>query len=440
MGTFSDNNSLDLNTSAIDTADGSNATPQQGNTGDGNQWNQGGQGNQDINSGQQGNQGNQGGQQGQDGLQGQQGQQGQQGSQDGSSSKGGETISLQEGDTVNIDGVAYTIDNNGNAVAKDGTVFRTAAELQEMIANNQANEEPTQLELLQEKYGNDYVDADGNPITFDNTPEGINSYIDTVLAIQKKEAQEAVIGNLFETYPIVEQLLNYIKINGSAEGFNEIPDRSKITVNKDNEEQQSAFIREEWKLSNKKGDVEKFIDYCKNAGILYDTAIESKEAVDAIYNEQLEEQEKQAAEIQKQAEDDLNAYWNNVDAILGKKELMGYKIPDQIQCSRDGKNVMLTLEDFKRYISVPVDEAGNTQYSIDEAKVDADSRIQDDLLRAYLRFTGGNYSSLVGMEVNKQKVLSLKTTAAQANNRRTITINSKSNNSKPVDNNQLVLV
>ena len=438
MGTFSDNNSLDLNTSVIDNADGSNATSQQGNTGDGNQGNQGGQGNQDIDSGQQGNQGNQGNQGGQ---QGQDGQQGNQGGQDGGSpSKGEETISLQEGDTVNIDGVAYTINNNGDAVAEDGTVFRTAAELKELIENNQANEEPTQLELLQEKYGNDYVDADGNPITFDNTPEGINSYIETVLAVQKREAQEAVIGNLFETYPIIEQLLDYIKINGSAEGFNEIPDRSKITVNKDNEEQQSAFIREEWKLSNKKGDVEKFIDYCKNAGILYDTAVESKEAVDAIYNEQLEAQEKHAAEIQKQAEDDLNAYWDNVASILDKKELMGYSIPDQIQCSRDGKNVMLTLDDFKRYISAPVDEAGNTQYSLDEAKVDANSRIQDDLLRAYLRFTGGNYSSLVGMEVNKQKVLSLKTTAAQANNRRTITINSKNNNSKPVDNNQLVLV
>ena len=415
MGTFSDNNSLDLSTSTIDNADGSNATTQNDNILD--------------------DKGNQGGEQKPDEKQDQPDK------KPGASFKGEESISLQEGDTVNIDGVAYTINNNGDAVAEDGTVFRTAAELKELIANNQAEGELTQLELLQQKYGNDYVDKDGNAITFDNTPEGLNSYIDTVIAVQKQEAQAAVIDKLFDTYPIVEQLLDYIKVNGSAEGFNEIPDRSKITVNKDNEEQQSAFIREEWKMSGKKGDVEKFIDYCKNTGILYDTAVESKEAVDAIYSEQLKAQQDAATKAQEQADAELNAYWDNVAQILDKKELMGYSIPDKIQCSRDGKNVMLTMDDFKRYISAPVDEAGNTQYSLDEAKVDANTRIQDDLLRAYLRFTGGNYASLVGMEVNKQKVLTLKTIAAQANNRRVFTINSKNNNnSKPVDNNQLVLV
>lgn len=100
---------------------------------------------------------------------------------------------------------------------------------------------------------------------------------------------------------------------------------------------------------------------------------------------------------------------------------------------------MLSRKDFLKYVSTPVDNEGNTAYMLDEAKVDSDARMQDDLLKAFLRFTGGDYASLVGMAVNKQKVLSIRTTAAQTTGKRTVIINSKGNNSKTVDNDQLVL-
>lgn len=100
---------------------------------------------------------------------------------------------------------------------------------------------------------------------------------------------------------------------------------------------------------------------------------------------------------------------------------------------------MLSRKDFLKYVSTPVDNEGNTAYMLDEAKVDFNARMQDDLLKAFLRFTGGDYASLVGMAVNKQKVLSIRTTAAQTTGKRTVIINSKGNNSKTVDNDQLVL-
>ena len=43
------------------------------------------------------------------------------------------------------------------------------------------------------------------------------------------------------------------------------------------------------------------------------------------------------------------------------------------------------------------------------------------------------------MAVNKQKVLSIRAAAAQTTGKRTVIINSKGNNSKTVDNDQLVL-
>jgi hypothetical protein len=432
MPTFNNNDSLDLSIDKVedistvgDTGNGAGSGANSDTTVQGQQ----GAGQE----GQQGNivEGNANGEQGQEGN----GQQGQEGQGDGDSSTG--EVTLSEGDTVNVDGVDYTIDANGNAVDADGTVFRTAAELAELIAQN--GSEPSVLDQLQTRFGSDFKDEDGNPIVFDNNAEGIAAYVDTVVQSKIAEAQTAALNNLFETYPQVEQVINHLKLNGTLEDFVEIPDRSSITVSKDNEEQQATFIREEWKLSGKKGDVNKFIDYCKNAGILYDTAVESKEAVDSIYESRLAEQKAQVEAKEAAAAAEEKAYWDNVEKTISKGELLGYSIPEQIQCNKDGKKVMLSRKDFLKYVSTPVDSEGNTAYMLDEAKVDSNARMQDDLLKAFLKFTGGNYASLVGMAVNKHKVLSVRTAAAQTTGKRTVIINSKGNNSKTVDNDQLVL-
>ena len=443
MPTFNNNNSLDLSTTKIDdistvggagqgAGSGNNGnTTGQGQQGAGQQGQQGqqgnGNGNPDTNSDTNANNGN--------GNTGNQGQQGQVDNQQQDSSMG--EVKLSEGDTINVDGVDYTIDAEGNAIAADGTVFRTATELAELIAQN--GSEPSVLNQLQTRFGSDFKDENGNPIVFDDNEEGIAAYVETVVQSRVKEAQTAAINNLFETYPQVEQVINHLKLNGTLDDFVEIPDRSQITVSKDNEEQQATFIREEWKLSGKKGDVNKFIDYCKNAGILYDTAVESKEAVDSIYESRLAEQKAQVEAKEAAAAAEEKAYWDNVEKTISKGELLGYSIPEQIQCNKDGKKVMLSRKDFLKYVSTPVDSEGNTAYMLDEAKVDSDARMQDDLLKAFLRFTGGDYASLVGMAVNKQKVLSIRTAAAQTTGKRTVIINSKGNNSKTVDNDQLVL-
>lgn len=444
MPTFNNNNnSLDLSTTKIDDISTVGGAGQ--GAGSGNNGNTTGQGQQGA--GQQGQQGQQGNGNGNpdtnpdtnanngNGNTGNQGQQGQVDNQQQDSSMG--EVKLSEGDTINVDGVDYTIDAEGNAIAADGTVFRTATELAELIAQN--GSEPSVLNQLQTRFGSDFKDENGNPIVFDDNEEGIAAYVETVVQSRVKEAQTAAINNLFETYPQVEQVINHLKLNGTLDDFVEIPDRSQITVSKDNEEQQATFIREEWKLSGKKGDVNKFIDYCKNAGILYDTAVESKEAVDSIYESRLAEQKAQVEAKEAAAAAEEKAYWDNVEKTISKGELLGYSIPEQIQCNKDGKKVMLSRKDFLKYVSTPVDSEGNTAYMLDEAKVDSDARMQDDLLKAFLRFTGGDYASLVGMAVNKQKVLSIRTAAAQTTGKRTVIINSKGNNSKTVDNDQLVL-
>lgn len=434
-GTFSNNNDLDLNISSIDNDNTNNGS------GEGQQAvqqpisQQAAQSQGEGNANQQVQQGQQQQVQNQEG-EGQQSQQ--QGQQQGDSSTGDAAVELQEGDNVEIDGDTYTINNNGDAVGEDGQVFRTRAELAQLIAS-QATQEPSVLQTLQSKFGSEFTDENGNPIVFDDSIEGLNSYVETVVKARQEEAQQAALNSLFATYPQVEQALNYVKLNGSLEGFNEIP-TERPALDKNNEEQLASVIREEWKLQNKRGDVNKFIDYCKSAGTLYETAVESDKVVGEINEAKLAETKAKVEAAEEAERKATEEYWNKVNETLTKGDLMGYAIPDQIQCNRDGKKVMLSKADFMKYISVPVDETGNTTYMLDEAKVAPEIAMQDDLLRAYLKFTGGNYSSLVGMAVNKQEVLKLRTQAAQATTaKRTIVINSNGSNSKHVDNDKLVL-
>lgn len=430
-GTFSSNNDLDLNTGRIEDINDN------GGSGDVNQTAQQ-QPSQQTTQVQDGSGSNQQGQQGQQQQVQNQDGNGQQGEQQTDPSTGDAAVELHEGDNVEIDGATYTINNNGDAVGEDGQVFRTRAELAQLIAS-QATQEPSVLQTLQSKFGSEFTDENGNPIVFDDSIEGLNSYVETVVRARQEEAQQAALANLFATYPQVEQVLNYVKLNGSLEGFNEIP-TERPTLDKNNEEQLASVIREEWKLQNKRGDVNKFIDYCKSAGTLYETAVESDKVVGEINEAKLAETKAKVEAAEEAERKATEEYWNKVNETLTKGDLMGYAIPDQIQCNRDGKKVMLSKADFMKYISVPVDETGNTAYMLDEAKVAPEIAMQDDLLRAYLKFTGGNYSSLVGMAVNKQEVLKLRTQAAQATTaKRTIVINSNGSNSKHVANDKLVL-
>ena len=347
-------------------------------------------------------------------------------------------VTIAEGDQVTIDDIPCTVDAQGNAVDANGTIIKTSEELQALIAAN-TTEEPSVLSVLQERFGADFKDENGNQIVFEDSVEGINSYIDTVLQARMQEREEIAVNNLFKQYPVLEQAYSHLKLNGSIEGFNEIPDRSDVVIDKDNEEQQIAVIKEEWALEGKKGNVNSYIDYLKASGILYDTAVESNKTVAEIYNDRRAEQtaKREAAEAEEKAA--IDAYWKSVDETIAKGEILGYKIPETIQRTFDGKTTVATRADFQKYLTKVVDNEGNTAYMLDEAKVDSNSRMQDDLLRAYLRFTGGNYSSLVNMAVNKEKVIKLRTQAQQAATRKTLVLNSGNKSNKHVDNNDLVL-
>lgn len=321
----------------------------------------------------------------------------------------------EEGTVLEIGDDKYTIDKDGNAIDKDGNIYKQASEVQEWLKSFEEVIEDTDeinIKSIQDILGIEIKDENNKLIEFENTIDGVKSYVNAVIESKRNEHYDVAINTLYQRYPILEDVLNYYLANGnSLKGFGEMPDRSNITIDENNEAQQIYIIKTAWSEKGIKGDVNNYIEYLKSSGILYTTAkeeLDSLKQADREYKEQLaQEAERRENEYIKS----LEKYWNGVHDIINTRKIAGYQIPENIVITRNGQKLSATPEDFFNYI-YRTDNEGLSAYQRDLEKETAESRRDDEILRAYLKFVGGNYSNLVDMAINKQNVNTLKFKAA----------------------------
>lgn len=335
---------------------------------------------------------------------------------------------LEVGTSIEVGDNVYTVDENGNLIDENGNMFKQSDDVENWIKEFDKIEDTNDINInnIQEALGVQITDDDDNPIEFENTISGIKAYVDAVIETAKDEHYEAAINTLYQRYPILNDVLNYYLANGnSLEGFNELPDRSNITIDDTNEAQQELIIRTAWNEQNRKGDVEGYIQYLKSSGTLLATAKEELaglQEADALYKQEIEQEaeRKENERIQK-----LENYWNGVHDVIKTRNIAGYQIPETIIINRDGQKISATPEDFFNYI-YRVDNNGLSAYERALATETPESRRDDEILRAYLKFVGGNYSNLVNMAINKEKVAKLRLKSKERNSS-TIRINKPQN-------------
>lgn len=325
---------------------------------------------------------------------------------------------LEEGTTLEIGDTKYTVDKDGNVVDSNGNIFKEASQVSEWMKEFENVEENTSdisIDSIKAAIGIEITDDNDKPIVFDNTVEGIKSYVDSVIETSKQEHYDTAINTLYQKYPIVKDVINYYVANGnSLEGFGQVPDRSGIEIDENNEAQQEQIIRTAWSERKQRGDVNSYINYLKSSGTLLATAKEEldglKEA-DAQYKRDIEAK---AAAEEKEKIETLERYWNGVHDIIKSRKIAGYQIPESIVITRDGQKLSVTPEDFFNYI-YRVDKEGKSAYERDLEAETPDVRRDDEILRAYLKYVGGNYSNLVDMAINEKNVATLKLRAKQHN-------------------------
>ena len=249
---------------------------------------------------------------------------------------------------------------------------------------------------------------------FRNVVVSHKALIEAELEAQKKEIVEGAINTLFDKYPILNDVLNYYVANGnSLEGFGNVPDRSNIVIDDANEAQQENIIRTAWKERKMNGDVEAYINYLKASNILASTARNELKALQDSDAQRKKDYEAKAQEMENARVESIREYWAGVNDVISKRKIAGYEIPEQILITRDGKKLTATPKDFYHYL-YDVDKEGKSAYARDFAKLTPEQKRDDEILRAYLTFVGGNYSNLVDLAIKEKEVKSLKLRAKEA--------------------------
>lgn len=324
---------------------------------------------------------------------------------------------LEEGTVIEDGDNKYTVDKDGNLIDDKGNIFKAknevAAYLKEFEVEDASNEDKIDVKSIQELVGVYVTSEDGKPVTFDNTPQGVASYVQSVLDLKRDEFAKAGVNKLFEDYPVVSDFLNYYVANGNSfEGFGELRDRSGIEVDENNVSQQEAIVREAFKEFNRRGNVDKYIQYLKDSNELFNVAKEELEALQKADNDVREANAKEALRVKAEEEKQLVEFWNGVKECIDKRQIAGYRIPETVIIERNGKQISTTPEDFFNYV-YQVDDKGLSRYENDLMKLSPAERRDEELLKAWLKYTGKGYDSLIEMAVSDKEAKKLKLTASQ---------------------------
>lgn len=337
---------------------------------------------------------------------------------------------LAAGTKLEVDDKTYTIDDNGNAVDAEGNIFKKAEEVDAWVKSftveNPADDNT--LVNIQKALDVEITDENGKPIEYEDSPAGIQQYVNDVVETAREEIATNTMKQFYQQFPFAKDIVDYYIANGnSLEGYGVMPDRSGIEVDDNNVAQQEAIIRTAWKENGQKGDVERYIKYLKDSNTLTETAkAELAGLQEKDENARKELAAKAAAKHQQDMENEAK-YWQNVKDIINSKTIGEYQLADTIVRNVNGQKQSATLNDFYNYIA-RADKDGLTDYSKDLLKRKPEVALANDILQAYLVFTGGDYTSLVKKAVNDNIVRTLRLTSATRQKGNTMRITPPANN------------
>lgn len=335
------------------------------------------------------------------------------------------TGELEPGTQVEFEDKTYTVSANGDLVDDKGNIFKKKEEVKDWMESlDQEEDNNLSIDAIQESLGTEITDENGKKVEFTNDAAGVKAYVDAVVELRSRELQEGAINKLYSDNPLLKQFQDYVTVNGSPAGFGELPDRSGITIDKDNLVQQEAIIRMAAKEFGNKSMNDNYIKYLKDTGSMYDEAVVQLAALqdkDKAIRAQIQQR---AEEARAQELAELNEYWNKVNNVIKGRTIAGYKLPESFVKEVNGQKQTFTPSDFYNYLSrqTEVDADGNrmTAYQRDLANESDDDYLNREILTAWLKFTGGTYKDLVDMAVKEEQVRVLKLKAKERSTKKTV--------------------
>lgn len=344
-----------------------------------------------------------------------------------------------DSDAVNsiiIDDITYTLDDNGNAIKEDGTVGFT----KEQITEFEANSEGSNVSKLMESTKIIPLDETGKPVEYTNDEEGLSNYVADVYEQARRDETTNVFNSLYSKFPVLKNVISHLELNnGNFDNFSNTVSYTDVKIDSKNEEQMKNIIFEARKARGESAEkIDKYYKYLKDSDT--DLKAVKAEANDELsYLQQaeadrLENDNRLLAEREAKNIEDSKNYWGvDVDdsgklvnlnkegsiynAISSGKIKLGdetYTIPDKIRVKVGDKVEYKTRLDFFKYVYEPVKQVVDGQrvtqtlHSTDMASERVKRTNNDDVFDAFKRFVKYDTSQFIKEKVNQSKVDDIK--------------------------------
>lgn len=326
-------------------------------------------------------------------------------------------------EVIEIDGQDYQLDKDGNAV-KDGAIFKTKAEIEALsvVNDDDVDEDGIDLNSIVKELNLDFVNDEGKPLEFEPTKEGLVSFVQAAYESGSKAASMSAREHMIKSYPELENVINYIAVNGSLEGYETSKvDYNSLTLDKNNQNQLIAIVR---KSREAKGDTEaeinKFVSAIVADNSLYEIAESSLNHLKNVVSKHDTDLAAQAEAMERERIDAYNNYINSIKTSinngvvkLGDKEV---RLPVQFKVTTDdGKVETRTKEQFLDYILREREfsfkdgrKVRATQYEVDKYIEENRLGYNKDIYDAMRLFTGGDLTSVIDKSVESRRVSDIK--------------------------------
>jgi len=291
---------------------------------------------------------------------------------------------LVEGIELLIGDKEYKIDANGNAVSEDGTKIEKD-KLLEMVKedSNNPNDEDL-ITSIAKVDGYDLQDENGNPLTFEPTPEGIAKRTQYIVENEVAKRTESTIQDFLTKQPELNSAFQYLRVHGSLDGFANHVDYSSMTLDKDDKQQQRELVISDMVAVGKsRQEAEDYAKFIEANNKLFDTADLVLKKKQELQGKELNDAKAKEQEQIRAQEDYFKEVQAKADQVIKEGKILNYKLPLNLRV-KDENGAIKTVprDEFAKYLFEPVTPEGYTMAQLKrmEYNKSIDNLIFDDLL------------------------------------------------------------
>lgn len=295
---------------------------------------------------------------------------------------------------------------NGDHVDEQGNILTPKKDILAAVIDDMLNPpaDVNDVSEIVKTVGIELKDEEGNPIEFEDSKEGLVSYISNVIEATKTQTQAEALQVFFTNNPDIYKAFLHKQTYGSITGFNNTVSYSDVSIDADDKEQQKDIIRAARKA---KGDTDEeislFIEQADNKGQLSKFAegslsyLKEKEQADIKLGKEREKQN--LLQQQEQERQFINSIASTVKQ--GKISIGNetFKIPENIKVTKDGKVTTVGKDYLIEYVVKPVARNKQTGELYSQYDLDKTNDTHENILfDAIMRLGGGVFQLVKELE------------------------------------------